>query len=222
MDPTVTILIIVVVILLAAVIALGIMFAQRRRSDQLRSQFGPEYEHRLSETGDRKAVEADLQARRERRAKLDVRPLEPQERARFRNSWESIQRGFVDNPTGALHDAEHLVVEVMHVRGYPTDDADRRTEDISVDHPQVVRHYREAHAVQQGSANGATDTEQQRRALTAYRTLVEELLATDDAEHSEGHHADGPHADGHDSEGHADERTGVHRAHNSTGQETTR
>lgn len=185
MDATVVVLIIVVVLLIAALVALGVMFARRRRSDQLREQFGPEYENQLSETGDRNAVEQDLQARRNRRAKLDIRPLEDAERAKYQRSWESIQRGFVDDPNRSLHEADHLVLEVMRTRGYPTDDAGRRVEDISVDHPEVVRHYREAREVAQRSAtNGKTDTEHQRRALTSYHKLVDELLRPDHRSHT--------------------------------------
>lgn len=44
--------------------------------------------------------------------------------------------------TPSRQDADVLVVEVMRVRGYPVEDFDRRTEDISVDHPDVVRHWR--------------------------------------------------------------------------------
>jgi uncharacterized protein YneF (UPF0154 family) len=198
-DATVLALIIVAVVLLVAVVAMGVMLAKRRRSEQLQKQFGPEYERQVMETGDRKAAESDLQARRQRREKLDIRDLDNEERSRFQHEWNTVQRSFVDNPERALDEADALVVSVMKVRGYPVGDFDRRAEDLSVDHADVVRHYRDARAVRDASARGArdngdgVDTEQQRHALTSYRSLVEALLgsrSTDHADHSTGRNAD--------------------------------
>jgi hypothetical protein len=191
-DATVLALIILAVVLLVAVVAMGAMLAKRRRSDQLQKQFGPEYERQVMETGDRKAAESDLQARRQRRENLDIRDLDNEERSRFQHEWNTVQRGFVDNPERALDSADALVVSVMKVRGYPVGDFDRRAEDLSVDHADVVRHYRDARAVRDASArNGArdngdgVDTEQQRHALTSYRSLVEALLGTRSADHAD-------------------------------------
>jgi hypothetical protein len=199
-DATVLVLIIVAVVLLVAVVAMGVMLAKRRRSEQLQKQFGPEYERQVMETGDRKAAESDLQARRQRRDKLDIRDLDNEERSRFQQEWNTVQRGFVDNPERALDGADALVVSVMKARGYPVGDFDRRAEDLSVDHADVVRHYRDARAVRDASARsgardngGGVDTEQQRHALTSYRSLVEALLgsrSTDHADPSTGRNAD--------------------------------
>jgi hypothetical protein len=176
MDSTVVVLIVVVVLLLVALAGLGILLSKRKQSERLQQRFGPEYERQLSETGDRKAVESDLRKREQRRSKLDIRDLRPEERDQFEESWDSVQRGFVDDPARALNGADSLVIEIMQVRGYPVDDFDRRADDISVDHPEVVRHYRDAREVHEASAEGSVDTEQQRHALTAYRSLVEALL----------------------------------------------
>ena len=189
MDATVLALIIVAVVLLAAVVAMGVMLAKRRRSEQLQKQFGPEYERQVMETGDRKAAESDLQARRQRRNKLEIRDLDNQERTRFQHEWDTVQRGFVDDPDRALDEADALVARVMKVRGYPVGDFDRRAEDLSVDHADVVRHYRDARAVRDASTRskernngGGVDTEQQRHALTSYRSLVEALLGSRSAD----------------------------------------
>jgi hypothetical protein len=185
MDSTVIVLIVVIVLLVIALVGLGAMLAKRKTSERLQQRFGPEYEHKLSETGDRKATESELRKREQRRSKLDIRELRPEERERYRHSWDQIQRGFVDDPEGALHDADWLVTKVMRARGYPVDDFERRAEDISVDHPDVVRHYRDAHAVHDASASGSVDTERQRHALTAYRSLVDALLGRDSAPRSD-------------------------------------
>lgn len=176
MDTTVLVLIIVVVVLLVAVAAFGVALARRRRSESLREQFGPEYERSLAEAGDRRSAESDLRERQRRHNKLEIRDLRPEEHERFQQSWNSVQRDFVDDPQRALRDADGLVIEVMRVRGYPVEDFDRRAEDISVDHADVVHHYREARTVHDASADGSADTERQRHALTSYRALVDALL----------------------------------------------
>ena len=144
MNGTVVVLIILV---LLVVVVLGVVLSRRRRSSQLQEHFGPEYERSVSATGDRRAAEAELAERRQRREEFDVRDLRPEERDRFRDSWNEIQRGFVDDPRQSLKSADLLVAEVMRARGYPVDDDfDRRADDLSVDHPRVVQHYREAPA----------------------------------------------------------------------------
>ena len=49
-----------------------------------------------------------------------------------------MQSRFVDDPNGAVTDADRLVEEVMQSRGYPVSDFDQRVADISVHHPRVV------------------------------------------------------------------------------------
>jgi hypothetical protein len=186
MDPTVISLVVVAVVLLVVVLALVIRLGRRSRSECLREHFGPEYERSVSRTGDREAAEAELIERQERRRELDIRDLRPEERTQFHESWATIQSDFVDDPARALRDADTLVVEIMRLRGYPVEDFDRRADDISVDHPEVVHHYRQARRVHDASAERSVDTERQRRALTSYRLLPGALdRATDRTTHTE-------------------------------------
>ena len=179
-----TAVVVIVLVLLVAVV-LGVVLARRKRSAQLQEHFGPEYERSVSAaSGDRRAAEAALAERRQRREEFDVRDLRPEERSRFRDSWNEIQRGFVDNPKQSLHSADLLVAEVMRTRGYPVDDDfDRRADDLSVDHPRVVQHYREARRVR--DSEGEVDTEQQRTAVTSYRSLIDALLGDEDGHGAE-------------------------------------
>jgi hypothetical protein len=163
-------LVIVVVVLLCAV---GYLALRQRRTAQLREGFGPEYDRVLQDRGDQRAAESELQERRERRRSYDIRPLEPEARERFAERWRETQARFVDQPASALAEADGLVGEVMRERGYPVDDFDQQAADVSVDHPTVVEHYREAHAVH--SARDAS-TEDLRVALVHYRALFDELL----------------------------------------------
>jgi hypothetical protein len=66
------------------------------------------------------------------------------------------------------------------------EDFDRRADLVSVDHPDVVQHYRRAHGVHL-AAQGAdgVDTEDVRQALVSYRWLFAELLGSSQAPDSE-------------------------------------
>lgn len=179
MEPTVIVLIVVVVVLVIALGVAGVLLSRRRRSERLQERYGPEYDRTLAETGDPREAESRLAEREKRHRSLDVRDLSHEERDHFGTSWAEIQRGFVDDPVQSLRRADGLVVDIMRTRGYPVDDFERRAEDISVEHPQVVAHYREARAVRDATEHGTVDTEQQRHAVTSYRSLVEALLGHD-------------------------------------------
>jgi hypothetical protein len=82
----------------------------------------------------------------------------------------------VDDPSGSVQEADRLALDVMRARGYPMNDFERLAEDLSVDHPQVIRNYRAAHAIAVKREKGEATTEDLRKGLVYYRDLVEELL----------------------------------------------
>lgn len=168
---------VVVVALLAVVLWQALA---RRRTGRLRQQFGPEYDRTVGEAQSRREGEAELQAREERRQQLEIRPLSQTARDRYLQSWRSVQAQFVDDPRSAVASADSLIQSVMAERGYPVEDFERRTADISVDHPQVVENYRHGHRLAQASANGSSDsTEDLRQAMRHYRALFDELVERD-------------------------------------------
>jgi hypothetical protein len=157
------------------------MYQQKKRTEELRDRFGPEYERAVRSEGDRSRAESDLDARAKRVEQLDIRPLSNRERDQFSESWRATQTRFVDDPVGATREADELVAEVMQVRGYPMGDFERRAADVSVDHPGVVEHYRAAHAIAMRTESGSENTEELRIALVHYRALFEDLLETEPA-----------------------------------------
>src|ERR1039457_6979169 len=64
----------------------------------------------------------------------------------------------------------------MTDRGYPTAEFDQPADDISADHANVIENYRSAHAMSVASGQGQADTEALRRAMTQYRSLLDELF----------------------------------------------
>lgn len=163
-----------VLVAVGAVIVVALVVWQglkTRRTRTLQDRFGPEYDRTLERAEDKREGEADLAARVKRRDELDIRPLAPAARDRYADEWRRVQTRFVDDPQGAVQEADALIQAVMRDRGYPVDDFEQRAADISVDHPHVVENYRAGHRLA-----GSADTEQQRQAMVHYRALFDELL----------------------------------------------
>ena len=171
------------VIVILAVVALAVYLYQRKRqSRQLEEHFGSEYGRVVTELGNRSKAEAELKRRQQRVEGLRIVPLAPGEAARFGKSWNSLQAEFVDNPQGAVAQADELVRELMLKRGYPMGDFERRAADISVDHPAVVSNYRAAQDIRARNLRGEADTEELRKAVVHYRALFDDLLEVREVE----------------------------------------
>jgi hypothetical protein len=166
--------------LLVALALVTILLIGRYRSRRLRETFGPEYERTIRQTDDRRRAEAELEARQRRVEDFDIREIRPDEATRYASAWKAVQSQFVDDPPGAVGEADRLVGEVMAARGYPVGDFEQRAADLSVAHAAVVEHYREAHAIAARQAAGEADTEDLRRAMVHYRALFSDLLGTGD------------------------------------------
>ena len=167
-------IIVVAVIVIVAVAVWRI--AAQRRSARLRRDFGPEYDRTVAAEGDPREAERALREREQRRERLDIRPLSEESRTRHAREWDDVQARFVDEPAGAVDDADRLVSSVMRERGYPIDDFEQQAELVSVDHPEVVENYRAGHAAQAAYSRGDSSTEDLRKAMVHYRALFDDLL----------------------------------------------
>lgn len=170
------VLAIVVIVVVAMVAVAAVYVAQRQRSRQLRTHFGPEYDHAVEGYGERKAAERALVDRARRVKKLEVRPLPAMRRYEFANGWQAVQARFVDDPAGAIQDAHMLMSSVMREQGYPTGRVEEEIELLSVHHGSAVQHYRAAHRLAAARERGPVGTEDLRQAMIHYRALFEDLL----------------------------------------------
>lgn len=163
----------IVIVIVALVISWVVM--RRRRRAELRRQFGPEYDRTVRERGVSHG-ETVLLEREKRLEKFPIRELAPDERERFIGDWRRVQSKFVDDPPGAVSDADVLVTRLMQTRGYPMTDFEQRAADISVHYPRVVDNYRAAHEIALRHSKGEATTEDLRNSMIYYRSLFEELL----------------------------------------------
>jgi hypothetical protein len=177
MNVSVVALVAIVIVVIAA-LAIWYFIQNQRRHKELREQFGPEYDRAVESYGERRTAEHALEARAERVAALDIRPLNPNESKNFGQQWHQVQTDFVDDPEGAIRRADALCGQVMQARGYPMGDFEQRAADVSVDHPAVVENYRAAHALAGKAERGDASTEDLRQAMVHYRTLFEDLIDT--------------------------------------------
>jgi hypothetical protein len=168
--------IVIAIAVIVVLVAVAMKLFKVRRTQHLQQQFGPEYDRTTEVAGDKGKAEAELAAREKRRDKLDIRQLDPQAREQYARRWRRVQEDFVDSPDGAVARADALVNSVMRDRGYPMEDFDVRAADISVDHPQMVEHYRTAHHIFESMEDGDVTTEEERLAMQHYRALFDELL----------------------------------------------
>jgi FtsZ-interacting cell division protein ZipA len=178
LSPQSEILILVgaVALVAIAIMAWLVVRSSRRRHVELRQRFGPEYERAVSEYGDEKRAERELEKREKRVQRLELHPLREAERLRFEGEWRMIQARFVDDPSGAVKAADELIQAVMQAHGYPVRDFEQRVEDLSVEHANVVQHYRAARILSDANREGRANTEELRQAFVHHRALFADLL----------------------------------------------
>src|SRR6266851_6703112 len=174
-----TLIIIGVLFVLGVLGAIGVaiwFYTKTQRTKALRSKFGPEYNRAVRAEGGTGGAEQLLQERQKRVAKLNIKPLNDQQRTEFADAWEHAQARFVDDPQAAVANADVLVQEVMGVRGYPVTDFEQRVADVSVDHPAVVQNYRIAHEIAVRHEREDVGIEKLREAMIHYRALFSDLI----------------------------------------------
>lgn len=174
----------VLVVVLTALGALAVAYTlwgrQRFERADLRQRFGPEYERAVLETGSGKAARRELRRRMRRAARLEIRQLTPEERARFRARWHETQARFVDDPVRATRDSGGVIDSVMLARGYEVEDPEGQLNDLSVYAPDAATHARRARDL----ARPGASTEELRRATRHYQAALDELLGDDTIESS--------------------------------------
>lgn len=177
------------VIIVAALVVIGAIgvavyaWDRKRRTEELARRFGPEYQRALEQAGERALAERELEARRARVQRMQIRSLPSEEREHYAHEWRTVQARFVEDPSGAISLADRLVGEVMRARGFNTEVSfDQLAADVSVDHAHTVIEYRKAHDIAERHAAARVDTEELRQAMVPYYAVFDDLLETESRE----------------------------------------
>ena len=158
---------------LILVLAVALVRIRQRRA-HLRGRFGQEYDRAVAGSGTGVAERRLSHAEREH-DDLAIRSLPSAARERYLEEWRHAEVRFVSDPRDAVRAAERLVERVLEERGYPEeDDFEHRLALVAVDHPDVVERYRHGRAMV--ANDGAERTEDLRKAMLDYRTVLEDLL----------------------------------------------
>jgi len=171
-----------IIVVLAIVAAIGFwLFNSKKHEGDLKRDFGPEYDRELQRTGSKSEAQKELEERQKRVKSYTIVDLSPEDQRKYAEEWRVIEAHFVDDPGGAVKDADDMVGRLMISRGYPMSDADQMAADISVDHPNVVQNYRSAHIIYTEHDGGRASTEALRQAMMHYRAVADDLLGTSSA-----------------------------------------
>jgi FtsZ-interacting cell division protein ZipA len=176
---TTTLTIAVLAFAIVGVILGLVYYSRRKRSNQFKDKYGPEYARTVKSKGTEKKAQTEMDERQKHVETLNIRQLTITEREGYLANWTAIQARFFDQPGQAIVDADHLIMEVMQKRAYPVSDFEQRAADISVQYPALVSNYRLARAIAIKNEDGKADPEELKQAMTYYRSLFDELLKTE-------------------------------------------
>jgi len=182
------------VLVVGAALVVVALVSDRKRRQHLRDHFGAEYDRTVAEFGDRRRAESELGQREDHVRKLRIRSLNASDRQKFSEDWRRCQARFVDDPVGAVRQADDLVTDIMRARGYTFSNHHERMADISAAYPSHVAHCRLAETIvmrsldepsipKQASLQEAPSTDELRNAFVHYRALFDEMLEEKDEEH---------------------------------------
>lgn len=165
---------VVAVIILLAITKVCVTLARRHR---LKRRFGSEYERLVDDVDSRSQAEAELVLRERYVGQLGVHPLDRETRDRLRTQWLRVLVRFARDPVAAVMAAQRLLIALLREHGYPVVHREQVMSDLSVDHADLLEHFRSACDIFERSAAGVASEHDLRQAQSDYSELFAELLA---------------------------------------------
>jgi hypothetical protein len=104
---------------------------------------------------------------------LDIRPLTPEQRARYEGELTTAQERFVENPALATQAVAALVIAVARDRGFSADDNAKLLTELSVGYSRELAGYRQA--LEATARISEATTEELREAVIGYRAMFRGL-----------------------------------------------
>jgi hypothetical protein len=169
MDSTTALILILAFVLVAATV----WFVAQQRGQDLQDDAGPEQPGAGWASGDHRRADRVMARGQASGATLPLRTLSAVEREVFARRWRSTETRFLDDPAGAIQEADQLLREVMQRRGYPVGAGEHRAAGPVVVHPREVDTHAAARRAVQRAARGEASTTELRQAMAHYRTMFE-------------------------------------------------
>src|ERR1051326_222794 len=154
-------------------IVVGLLIYGRAHTQHLRERFGSEYDRRVAAVGNRWRAESELAYRETRVEEIKNHPLNEAERAKFIEAWRMCQSRFVDDPAGAVEDADRLVTEIMRAQGDTVNHDYDRITDVCAAYPERAADFRAANDILTEHRRGPASTENLRKAFLHFRALFD-------------------------------------------------
>lgn len=93
--------------------------------------------------------------------------LPDESKDRYARSWHSIETRFIDDPRGAVQEADKTAVGILSERGANVSDENHMPEDL-----------RRARAAMRDESGSTNDTEGLRRAMQHYKAIVDDAVGS--------------------------------------------
>ena len=97
-NNTLIIVIVVAVVVIVAMVIVGYLMARKRRTTQLREQYGPEYDRAVDQADSQREAESGAQRPLQAARTVGAARLDSSEREDFEGRWSNVQGQFVDDP----------------------------------------------------------------------------------------------------------------------------
>jgi hypothetical protein len=165
---------VIAVVALVGAAALWVWYSKHWRQVSL----GPELDASSRKFDRRRHVDRERRRRRRHRDGVHLRTVHARDRRYYARTWEHLQSEFADNPSLALHGAEHLVMSVLRTRGYPGGEAQEQLALLAPEYADSLADFRTAQQTGRRAGEDPTSVpaEELRRAMTSYHALFNELV----------------------------------------------
>lgn len=104
-----------------------------------------------------------------------LRELPDESKDRYAGNWHALEARFIDDPQGAVQEADKTAVMILGERGANVSDEDHMPEDL-----------RRARAAARGERGTQQDTEALRRAMSHYKAIIDDAVGSSRLEQERG------------------------------------
>lgn len=154
----------IALVVVAAIVVVATLRARRTRAEELAAADAPS----------RRELAASRRAALEPR---ELRLLSPSQRARYLDSWRSVEATFAGDPEAGIALADHTTRAIAAELGYPSGGFHDLAAELALDFPEQVPAFCLARAIVVANERRPVSHRQLRRALRGYRELFAQLAA---------------------------------------------